>query len=72
MDPHGWGAVSNASGLSAYRHLQDLSVAVVVDAFGVEFEGDSPLLGEGGEGGQEGVPLQQMLPRKSEGRHPIE
>ena len=72
MDPHGWGAVSNVPVLAAYRHLQDLGVAVVVEAFGVEFEGDSPLLGEGGEGGQAGVHLQQMFPRKSEGRRPIE
>ena len=66
MDPHGWGAVSNVPVLAAYRHLQDLSVAVVVDAFGVEFEGDSPLLGEGGEGRQKGVSLQEMLSWKGE------
>ena len=72
VDPHGWRSISNVSVLAAYRHLHDLGIAVVVEAFGVEFEGDSPLLGEGGEGCQEGVPLQQMFPRKSEGRRPIQ
>ena len=72
MDPQGWRSVSNLSALAADRHLQDLGVAVVVEVFWVELEGDSPLLGEGGEGGQAGVPLQQMFPRKSEGRRPIE
>ena len=72
MDPHGWRSVSNLPVLAAYRHLQDLGVAVVVEVFWVELEGDSPLLGEGGEGGQAGVTLQQMFPRKSEGRRPIE
>ena len=30
VDPHGWSSISNVSCLSAYRHLQDLGVAVVV------------------------------------------
>ena len=72
MDPQGWRSVPHVSALAADRHLHDLGVAVVVEVFWVELKGDSPLLGEGGEGGQEGVPLQQMLPRKSEGRCPIE
>ena len=72
MDPQGWRSVPNLSALAADRHLQDLGVAVVVEVFWVELEGDSPLFGEGGEGGQAGVTLQQMFPRKSEGRRPIE
>ena len=72
MDPQGWRSVPNLSALAADRHLQDLGVAVVVEVFWVELEGDSPLLGEGGEGGQASVTLQQMFPRKSEGRRPIE
>ena len=72
VDPEGGSLVSNVPTLAAYGHLHDLRVASVVVAFGVEFEGDSPLPGEGGEGCQEGVPFQQMFPRKSEGRRPIE
>ena len=71
MDPQGGSSVSNVPTFAAYRHLQDLRKASVVVALWVEFEGHSPLLGEGGEGCQEGVPLQQMFPRKSECRRPI-
>ena len=58
MDREGRSTVSNVLTLSANRHLQDLCEASVVVAFWVEFEGDSPLLGEGGEGCQKRVPLQ--------------
>ena len=58
MDPQGWGSVSDVPTFAAYRHLQDLRKASVVVALWVEFEGHSPLLGEGGKGCQKGVPLQ--------------
>ena len=66
MDPEGGSSVSNVPTLAVYRHLQDLCVSSVVVAFGVEFEGDSPLLGEGGEDCQKDVPLQKVLSRKGE------
>ena len=66
VDPQRWSSVSNIPTLAAYRHLQDLRVASVVIAFGVEFEGDSPLLCEGGEGCEKGVSLQELLSRKGE------
>ena len=66
VDPQGWSSVSNVPTLAAYRHLQDLRVSSVVVAFGVEFEGDSPLLGEGGEGRQKGVSLQEVISWKRE------
>ena len=58
MDPQGWSSVSNVPTFAAYRHLQDLRKASVVVALWVEFEGHSPLLGEGGKGCQKGVPHQ--------------
>ena len=58
MDPQGGSSVSNVPTFAAYRHLQDLRKASVVVALWVEFEGHSPLLGEGGKGCQKGVPLQ--------------
>ena len=61
MDPEGGSSVSNVPTLAAYRHLQDLGKASVVVAFWVEFKGDSPLLGEGGEGCQRAVSLQEMF-----------
>ena len=72
MDPQGWGSVSDVPTFAAYRHLQDLRVPVVVVAGWTEFEGDSPLFGERGEGGQKAVLLQQMLFRKGERCPPIE
>ena len=71
MDPQGWSSVSNVPTFAAYRHLQDLRKASVVVALWVEFEGHSPLLGEGGKGCQKGVPLQKMFSRKGKGRCPI-
>ena len=58
MDREGGSSVSNVPNLAAYGHLQDLREASVVVALWVEFEGDSPLLAEGGEGCEQGVPLQ--------------
>ena len=66
MDPEGRSSVSNVPTLAAYGHLQDLGVTSVVVAFGVEFEGDSPLLGEGGEGCQKAVSLQEVISWKRE------
>ena len=58
MDPQRRSSVSNVPTLAAYGHLQDLRQASVVVALWVEFKGDSPLLGEDGEGCQKGVPFQ--------------
>ena len=66
VDPEGGSSVSNIPTLAAYRHLQDLCVASVVVAFWIEIEGDSPLLGEGGEGCQKGVSLKQPFSLKRE------
>ena len=66
MDPEGGSSVSNVPTLATYRHLQDLCVASVVVAFWIEIEGDSPLLGEGGEGCQKGVSLKQPFSLKRE------
>ena len=66
MDPQGWSSVSNVCFLTSNCHMQDLCKAVVVVAFGVEFKGDFPLLGEGVKGCQQGVLLQQMFFWKSE------
>ena len=66
MDPEGGSSVSNVPTLATYRHLQDLRVASVVVVFGVEFKGDFPLLGEGGEGCQKGVSLKRAFSRKGE------
>ena len=57
VDPQGGSSVSNVTTPAAYGHLQDLRISPVVVAFGVEFEGNSPLLGEDGKGCQKGVPL---------------
>ena len=57
VDPQGGSSVSNVTIPAAYGHLQDLRISPVVVAFGVEFEGNSPLLGEDGKGCQKGVPL---------------
>ena len=58
MDREGGSSVSNVFTLATCGHLQDLREASVVVALWVEFEGDSPLLPEGGKGCQKGVPLQ--------------
>ena len=58
MDREGGSSVSDVPNLAAYRHLKDLRVSSVVVALWVEFKGDSPLLGEDGEGCQKGVPFQ--------------
>ena len=66
MDREGGSSVSNVLTLATDGELQDLRVSPVVVAFGIEFKGDSPLLGEGGQGCQKGVPLQKLLSRKGE------
>ena len=59
MDPQGRSSVSDVPALAAYCELQDLRQGVGV-AGCHELKGDSPLFGEGWEGGQKGVLLQQM------------
>ena len=57
MDPQGRSSVSNVPALAAYCELQDLRQGVAVAGW-LELEGDSKLLGKGGEGGQKGVLFQ--------------
>ena len=59
VDPQGRSSVSDVPALAAYCELQDLRQGVAV-AGCHELKGDSPLFGEGWEGGQKGVLLQQM------------
>ena len=66
MDPEGGSSVSNVPTLATYCHLQDLSIAFVVVVLRVEFKGDVPLFGEGGEGCQKGVSLKQPFSWKGE------
>ena len=60
MDPQGWSSVSNVLTFASNPQLQDLGKAIVVVAGWLQLKGDSPLFGEGWEGGQKGVLLQQM------------
>ena len=57
MHPQGRSSVSDVPALAAYCELQDLRQGVAVAGW-LEFEGDSKLLGKGGEGGQKGVLFQ--------------
>ena len=65
VDPQGWSSVSDVPTLAACCELQDLCQGVGVSG-GLELEGDSPLLSEGGKGGQKGVLFQQMFFRMGE------
>ena len=57
MDPQGRSSVSDVPALATYCELQDLRQGVAVAGW-LELEGDSKLLGKGGEGGQKGVLFQ--------------
>ena len=57
MHPQGRSSVSDVPALAAYCELQDLRQGVAVAGW-LELEGDSKLLGKGGEGGQKGVLFQ--------------
>ena len=66
MDPQGRSSVSNAPTFAANCQLQDLRIRSLFVACWLEFEGDFPLFGEGGEGCQKAVPLQQVFTWKRE------
>ena len=66
VDPQGRSSVSNVPSLASFCQLQDLRKAVGVVAGWLELEGDFPLIGEGREGCQKGVSLQQMFCWKGE------
>ena len=72
MDPQGRSSVSNAPTFAANCQLQDLGIWFLFVACWLEFEGDFPLFGEGGEGCQKAVPLQQVFTWKREWSCPIE